>query len=71
MEISEKEYNKLMNVYRNMQKAQKNWRERNAEKRKEYMREWQRTHKEHLSAYQKERRLKKNIDIAEKESNID
>lgn len=59
MEISEKEYNKLVKFYNTMYKAQRKWREKNSEKMREYMKQWQQTHKEHLATYQKEYRKRK------------
>lgn len=61
MEISEKEYKKLLGAYDNMRKAQRKWQQKNAEKRKAYMKQWQREHKEHLSEYQKEYRQKQKV----------
>lgn len=59
MEISEKEYKKLLSAYKVQRKAQQKWSEKNKERRKLYMKEWQQTHKEHLATYQKEYRKRK------------
>lgn len=69
MEISEKEYKKLLSAYKVQRKAQQKWSEKNKEKRKLYMKEWQQTHKEHLAEYRKKYKQMK-LDNGEKQDNI-
>lgn len=59
MEISEKEYKKLLNAYKVQRKARQKWDEKNKERRKLYMKEWQQTHKDRLAEYRKERSKRK------------
>lgn len=59
IEITEKEYNKLLKAYNTMYKAQRKWREKNKEKQKEYMKKWQQEHKLHLVEYQRAYRKRK------------
>lgn len=69
MEISEKEYQKLLSVYKVQRKAQQKWGEKNKERRKLYMKEWQQTHKDHLAEYRKKYRQAK-LDNEKKQDNI-
>ena len=69
MEISEKEYKKLLNAYNMQRKMKKNWREKNKEKVKLYMKEWQQTHKEYLAEYRKKYKQMK-LDNEKKQDNI-
>lgn len=62
--ITEKEYAKLKKAYDTITKAQKKYRDAHKDYYKEYHKKWQQENKEHLSQYQKQRRLdKKPVDI--------